>query len=140
MRFSLAVAKTFVLVVHGISERLHFRDGVSHNFAGFIYEWIFFSIVFVGASSFGYAQEGGTESPRMLDGVWGSQAPAAYKILPRPATHHNRNQPHTNTPTTNTIHSQPVHPYAYGWFGTKPSPQWSRQFGYQKSYTQWTLR
>ncbi|HAC89466.1 MAG TPA: hypothetical protein DCF63_02375 [Planctomycetaceae bacterium] len=30
--------------------------------------------------------------------------------------------------------------YAYGWFGSNPSPTWGRHFGNSKGYTQWTPR
>ena len=100
-----------------------------------------FLFLLLGCSvSIAYAQDSGLESHRMVDGLWGFQTPTSYKILPRPATHSNKNQPHTNVFSANTTHSQPIQPYAYGWFGTKPSPQWSRQFGYQKAYTQWTFK
>ena len=29
-------------------------------------------------------------------------------------------------------------PYAYGWFGAKPYPQWSRHSGYYRNYTEWS--
>ena len=78
--------------------------------------------------------------PQNLDGMWGFQAPAQYTILPRPATHTNKGLSNISTPPVANIQSRPTQPYAYGWFGTKPSPQWSRQFGHQKAYTQWTLK
>ncbi len=34
----------------------------------------------------------------------------------------------------------PKVPYAYGWFGTDPSANWTRHFGHQKAYTQWSRR
>jgi hypothetical protein len=36
---------------------------------------------------------------------------------------------------------QPLPPqeaYAYGWFGSNPTPIWNRHFGYFKSFTQWS--
>ena len=30
--------------------------------------------------------------------------------------------------------------YAYGWFGSNPSPTWGRHFGSSKNYTQWSRR
>ncbi|MBX3421101.1 MAG: hypothetical protein KF752_06040 [Pirellulaceae bacterium] len=30
--------------------------------------------------------------------------------------------------------------YAYGWFGSNPTTQWGRHFGYSKGFTQWTRR
>ena len=88
----------------------------------------------------GFGQDGARDSSSAIDGMWGFQTPSQYKILPRPVTHSNKGQPHTNLPAANNIESKPMQPYAYGWFGTKSSPQWSRQFGHQKAYTQWTLR
>ncbi len=31
-------------------------------------------------------------------------------------------------------------PYAYGWFGATSTAKWSRQFGYGRRYTQWSLK
>jgi len=31
-------------------------------------------------------------------------------------------------------------PYAYGWFGANPRPQWSRHFGYYRNYSEWSAR
>ncbi len=36
------------------------------------------------------------------------------------------------------IATKPATPYAYGWFGAEPTNQWSRQFGAQRRYTQWS--
>ena len=30
--------------------------------------------------------------------------------------------------------------YAYGWFGSNPTPIWGRHFGHSKNFTQWTQR
>ena len=30
--------------------------------------------------------------------------------------------------------------YAYGWFGSNPTPTWGRHFGYSRNFTQWTQR
>ncbi|MEQ1829060.1 MAG: hypothetical protein ABL921_24065 [Pirellula sp.] len=75
-----------------------------------------------------------------IDGMWGYSAPTNYKILPRPATHANKKDQHTYAASPSAIESRPVQPYAYGWFGTKPSPQWYRSFGNRKTHTQWTLK
>jgi hypothetical protein len=75
-----------------------------------------------------------------VDGMWGFQSAATYKVLPRPKSHSNKGQPNTYVAPRNPIESKPMQPYAYGWFGTKPSPHWHRQFGAQAEYTQWTLR
>lgn len=31
-------------------------------------------------------------------------------------------------------------PYAYGYFGAQPARHWQRHFGWNRSYTQWTLK
>ena len=31
-------------------------------------------------------------------------------------------------------------PYAYGYFGAQPQRHWQRHFGWNKAYTQWTLK
>jgi hypothetical protein len=30
--------------------------------------------------------------------------------------------------------------YAYGWFGSNPTPQISRHLGFRQNYTQWTFK
>ncbi len=30
--------------------------------------------------------------------------------------------------------------YSYGWFGAKPTKQWTRHFGYYRNYTEWSAR
>ena len=75
-----------------------------------------------------------------VDAMWGYKAPASYLILPRPANHFNTAQTHSYAQPRNPVESKPIQPYAYGWFGTKYSPQWNRQFGHQSAYTQWTLK
>ncbi len=39
-------------------------------------------------------------------------------------------------------HGYAVEPraYSYGWFGAQPQPQWSRHFGFYRSYTEWSAR
>lgn len=32
----------------------------------------------------------------------------------------------------------PKQAYPYGWFGSKPTPQWKRSFGVSRAYTQWS--
>jgi hypothetical protein len=85
------------------------------------------------------AQDGLVQGGTSVDAMWGHPAPS-YLILPRPLTHANKGQPHTYVAPKNPIESKPASPYAYGWFGTKPSPHWHRQFGSQNAYTQWTLK
>ena len=75
-----------------------------------------------------------------VDAMWGYKAPASYQILRRPTSHDAIASLHAHGRSKSTVETKPVHPYAYGWFGTQYSPQWSRQFGYQKAYTQWTLK
>ncbi|MFO0923331.1 MAG: hypothetical protein U0905_12670 [Pirellulales bacterium] len=77
-----------------------------------------------------HSQESGTDSSWLR-----STSPAAYKILPRP-THH-ATVPATQQPT---LRVRPMQPYAYGWFGTEASPDWSRHFGVKSAYTQWTRK
>jgi hypothetical protein len=31
-------------------------------------------------------------------------------------------------------------PYAYGYFGARPKRHWHRHFGWNQSYTQWSLK
>jgi hypothetical protein len=73
-----------------------------------------------------------------VDAMWGYAAPTPYKILQRPASITNHDSPHRSVPTPPPMESRPSSPYAYGWFGGKPSPKKARQFGYFNSYTQWT--
>jgi len=91
-----------------------------------------------------YAQDAATQTIAKanigVDSMWGYRAPMAYQILPRPTSHFSKGQPHSTVAPANSIESKPTQPYAYGWFGTKYSPQWHRQFGHQSAYTQWTLR
>ena len=91
-----------------------------------------------------HAQDAGTQAIATakvgVDSMWGYRAPMAYEILPRPTSHFRKGQPHSVVSPANPIESKPAQPYAYGWFGTKYSPQWYRQFGHQSAYTQWTLR
>ena len=97
-------------------------------------------LILASLASIACAQEGMPNSSNRVDGMWGFQTPIHYNILPRPATRSNEGHPNTFVAPITNIESKPIQPYAYGWFGTKKSPQWSRQFGYQKAYTQWTLR
>lgn len=54
--------------------------------------------------------------------------------------------PYQTLPKANTAAARPIDqlpakvPYAYGWFGSNPSPQWSRQFGSSRAFTQWTRK
>jgi len=91
-----------------------------------------------------HAQDAGTQALATahvgVDSMWGYRAPMAYQILPRPTSHSSKRQPHSAVSPANPVESKSAQPYAYGWFGTKYSPQWHRQFGHQSAYTQWTLR
>lgn len=67
-----------------------------------------------------------------------------YRIVPRPLPEHvGKHLPYSTTnqpaPSAN-LESRSTGPYAYGWFGAKPSPDWSRHFGYSRRYTQWSLK
>jgi hypothetical protein len=71
-------------------------------------------------------------------------AGATYRIIPRPLPKHmGKHLPYstTNQPTApSQLDSIPTQPYAYGWFGPRPTPSWSRHFGYGRRYTQWSLK
>jgi hypothetical protein len=61
-----------------------------------------------------------------------------YRILQRTDSgHFAETLPEPSKPL---ILAKPPQPYAYGWFGSKPSVHWHRQFGNRRSYTQWTLK
>ena len=87
-----------------------------------------------------YGQDQAVMAIAPVDAMWGYRAPVAYQILPRPAGHLQKEREHVYVAPTNPIESKHTQPYAYGWFGTKASPHWSRQFGHQSAYTQWTLK
>ncbi|WP_145077376.1 hypothetical protein [Aureliella helgolandensis] len=57
---------------------------------------------------------------------------APYAVLATPLSDEPLQRPYRPLPATP--------PYAYGWFGSNPSPQWSRHFGVSHSHTQWTLK
>lgn len=64
--------------------------------------------------------------------------PVEYRILRQPDSKHSgETMPGSPKPS---IFAKPVQPYAYGWFGAKTSPHWSRQFGNRRAHTQWTLK
>jgi hypothetical protein len=71
---------------------------------------------------------------RTSEALWGTPVP--YEILQRPSHHSQKSMPVDQA----ILQGNPVRPYSYGWFGTNPSPHWQRQFGYSRSYTQWTLK
>ena len=64
-------------------------------------------------------------------------SPVGYKVIagPRAAAVQKERllyeQPTIELPTRQ--------PYAYGWFGTQTSPQWTRSFGSARRYTQWSI-
>lgn len=71
-----------------------------------------------------------------FQGIWGSVPPTStYRVLPRPTQR-------GTVPATPLATQQvrAMQPYAYGYFGPKTTPSWSRSFGHRKSYTQWTLK
>lgn len=81
--------------------------------------------------------------PEMIDNTV-SETASTYRIIPRPLPKHvGKHLPYstTNQPTPNpSLESHATGPYAYGWFGPKSTPEWSRHFGYGRRYTQWTLK
>lgn len=87
-----------------------------------------------------------SDSLLALDALWLSDAATSptYRILPRPLPEHQGKQlPYSTTrqPMEKAIYeSRATESYAYGWFGPRASPQWSRHFGYHQSYTQWSLK
>ena len=97
-------------------------------------------VFFLGLCPICLGQELTQESQAAVDGMWGYRAPIQYTTLPRPPNHLNKDDPNTAVLAGNSIQSRPTQPYAYGWFGTRPAPQWSRQFGYQKAFTQWSFK
>jgi len=86
------------------------------------------------------AQENRTDPSNANDGIWGYRTPTSYTILTRPPKRFEKDSKHTTLSHPSTLQSKAVQPYAYGWFGTQPTPHWYRQFGTQQAYTQWTLR
>lgn len=60
--------------------------------------------------------------------------PPVYRTLSKLEGHH-------VTPQPSVLQPYPQQQaYAYGWFGSNPTPIWGRHFGTSKSYTQWTQR
>ncbi len=61
-----------------------------------------------------------------------------YKVIAGPKLHAIQQQKSAfdHLPVTPSVPQT----YAYGWFGSKPSPQWSRHFGANRRYTQWSLK
>ena len=64
--------------------------------------------------------------------------PHEYRTLQSPDAKHSREN--VPLPPKPLMVSKPVQPYAYGWFGSKPSMHWHRQFGNRRIHTQWTLK
>lgn len=78
----------------------------------------------------------------------------AQQPLPQAAPHAAQHPSYLTlqTPTANVPHHPTygyspgyayginTHAYSYGWFGVKPKPQWSRHFGVNRNYTQWSSR
>lgn len=64
-----------------------------------------------------------------------------YLILrspPAPARHPHHHAPPPPPSAYGIV--EETRPYAYGWFGAQPKPQWSRHFGYYRNYTEWSAR
>ncbi len=60
--------------------------------------------------------------------------PPVYRTLGKLEGHH-------ITPQPVVLQAYPQQQaYAYGWFGSNPTPIWGRHFGTGKNYTQWTQR
>ncbi|MFY7876244.1 MAG: hypothetical protein ACOVQM_12415 [Pirellula sp.] len=75
------------------------------------------------------------------DAMWGYKAPATYHVLPAPPKSHPLHRAsNKHAGPAVQLQSRPTDAYAYGWFGSQPAPQWSRQFGNRNAYTQWTLK
>lgn len=89
-----------------------------------------------GLGSTSVGSGGGNYHGGRYTGLWGPvNSPSAYRVLPRP----------TDLGTIpasppNPQRTRPMMPYAYGWFGPKQTPSWSRSFGTRNGYTQWTLK
>ncbi|MGE0755853.1 MAG: hypothetical protein AB7F89_01360 [Pirellulaceae bacterium] len=62
----------------------------------------------------------------------------SYLILRTPASPTPPHAPYARYPGQGLTVAAPS--YAYGWFGAHPHPQWSRQFGYYRNYTQWSRK
>jgi hypothetical protein len=62
-----------------------------------------------------------------------AETPPPYLILSRP-----------HATILRSPHSPAVkveaQPYPYGYFGAHRAPQWQRQFGYYRRYTQWSQK
>jgi hypothetical protein len=61
-----------------------------------------------------------------------------YKVIagPRVISQVAEKSPYDHLP----IQAKVPQPYAYGWFGGVNNQKWTRQFGYGRRYTQWTLK
>ena len=55
-----------------------------------------------------------------------------YQTLARPQHSTGQLEPVSELPAKKS--------YAYGWFGSNPTPAWGRHFGYSRNFTQWTQR
>ncbi len=54
-----------------------------------------------------------------------------YQVLPRNLSKH---------PAAVPLQTMPKTGYAYGWFGSNPTPQVSRHLGFHQNFTQWTVK
>jgi hypothetical protein len=66
-----------------------------------------------------------------------SKSPATYRVIAPGSFNHHENK--SATQPAILLQSSPA-PYSYGWFGATNSGQWSRQFGYSRSYIQWNRK
>ena len=82
--------------------------------------------------------------------LWGLPPQSPHRVIrsPQILSHEElKQQAHRGklTPPVATIDRAAVEkvwrqPYAYGYFGTQPQRHWQRHFGWNRSYTQWTLK
>jgi hypothetical protein len=65
------------------------------------------------------------------------KSPSTYRVIaPESVKHHSS---HSATLPAVLQQRSPA-PYSYGWFGATNTGQWSRQFGYSRSYIQWNRK
>jgi hypothetical protein len=62
-----------------------------------------------------------------------AETPPPYLVLSRP----HATILHQPYPAAVKVEAQP---YPYGYFGAHRTPQWQRQFGYYRRYTQWSQK
>ncbi|MCU0719834.1 MAG: hypothetical protein MUC83_09030 [Pirellula sp.] len=65
------------------------------------------------------------------------KSPSTYRVIAPESVKHHAN--HSATQPAIVQQRSPA-PYSYGWFGATNTGQWSRQFGYSRSYIQWNRK